>query len=287
MLTDLDHIVIGVKELPQAMADFQRLGFHTYPGGEHPGRGTHNAVVLFDLEYFGLIAPQDTALPGGRALAETLERSGEGIRTFVVGSDSLELDMAAVQGRGVELRPIEEHERQTPGGLHLQWGAANLGPANPLPLYFIQHRTPPEERRRQAPSAAPHPNGALGIRGVAIVVEHLAEATARYHQVLGISPGPPHAALALGGVATVFNYATTQVILVEPSERPGPAREALARRGPGPFLALLRSQSAAATTRWLVEHDLPVYSQGRLPAGPRYVTCRPEAAHGAWLQWVE
>ena len=287
MLVGLDHIVVGVKDMSQALETFQRLGFFVYPGGEHPGRGTHNAVVLFDADYLGLIAPLDTKLEGGRGLAASLEAQGEGIRTFVVGSNALADDMRFIRSRGVEIADIEERDRRTPEGLLLQWRAANPGPANPFPLYFIQHETPVEQRRAQVPKAAPHPNGVMGLRGIAVVVEHLAEATARYHQMLGISPGPPHASIALGGLATVFNFETTQVILVEPGNRSGPAREALSDRGVGPFLMLLRSRAASATLGYLQEHRIPVYSQARLPNGPRYVITGPEAAHGAWIQWIE
>ena len=63
----LDHIVIAVADLDTAIADFRSLGFTVQPGGRHPGRTSHNALIVFaDGAYFELIAwtapaPQELA----------------------------------------------------------------------------------------------------------------------------------------------------------------------------------------------------------------------------------
>ena len=57
MSLPLDHIVIAVQDLERTIADYQSLGFNVLRGGEHPGRSTHNALVVFaDGAYFELIA---------------------------------------------------------------------------------------------------------------------------------------------------------------------------------------------------------------------------------------
>jgi catechol 2,3-dioxygenase-like lactoylglutathione lyase family enzyme len=57
MSLPLDHIVIAVQDLERTIADYQSLGFNVLRGGEHPGRSTHNALVVFaDGVYFELIA---------------------------------------------------------------------------------------------------------------------------------------------------------------------------------------------------------------------------------------
>ena len=43
----LDHIVIAVNDLDTAITDYRALGFQVLVGGQHPGRTSHNALVVF------------------------------------------------------------------------------------------------------------------------------------------------------------------------------------------------------------------------------------------------
>jgi hypothetical protein len=40
MPSRIDHIIIGVRDLAQASADYAGAGFTVLPGGEHTGGGT-------------------------------------------------------------------------------------------------------------------------------------------------------------------------------------------------------------------------------------------------------
>ncbi len=295
MLTGLDHIVIGVKDLQRAMESFQSLGFHVYPGGEHPGRGTHNGVILFDADYIGLIAPQDPALDGGRNLLASLEARGEGIRTAVIGSDDLAEEVRLLRGRGVDVTDIQLHDRRTPDGLLLQWQAANLGGASPLPHYVIQHVTPEDVRKRQAPKAAPHPNGVVAIDRVVIAVTDMEAARAEYGKTLGLRPTPVRTDSLLNAEVCAFVMGKTAVTLAAP--RGGPGQEALDNRGPGPFLLAFRSGNLQETERWIMSHHINIAAAGTLREpqdgaqdsaradGVRAIVTRPEPAHGVWMAW--
>ena len=57
MLQNIDHIVIVVRDLARASADYARAGFTVTPGGEHTGGATHNALITFaDGAYLELLA---------------------------------------------------------------------------------------------------------------------------------------------------------------------------------------------------------------------------------------
>ena len=56
MLTRIDHIMICVPDLQQAIVTYTRLGFRVHPGGVHPGQGTHNAIAFHQDDYLELLA---------------------------------------------------------------------------------------------------------------------------------------------------------------------------------------------------------------------------------------
>ncbi|HLQ28840.1 MAG TPA: VOC family protein, partial [Ktedonobacteraceae bacterium] len=62
MLTALDHIIIGVRDLEQASTNFsQRLGLVASGGGIHPTGGTVNRIIVIGDTYLELIAVRTPA----------------------------------------------------------------------------------------------------------------------------------------------------------------------------------------------------------------------------------
>ena len=72
----------------------------------------------------------------------------------------------------------------------------------------------------------------------------------------------------------VFEIGPTGLAVAQPYE-PGPAADALERRGPGPFQALYRTKSMGAAARWMQEHGLPPPARGVRNTGEQAMLCTP------------
>jgi catechol 2,3-dioxygenase-like lactoylglutathione lyase family enzyme len=293
MLTRIDHLVICVSDLQRGIDIFTGLGFNIYPGGVHPGRGTHNAISLNPEDYLELLGVRDpgeyraaTARPGqpGAGLLDFLAAGG-GLRHVVIASDDLAADVAAMRGRGVDVSDAMDGSRQMEGGLELSWRIAALGPRHPLPVVFIQHRTPPEVRRRQVPVAGRHPNGVQRIDRVYIATHDVRAEAGLYARVLGMpAPDIQRGTVIMADMA-VFNLGPTGLTVAQPYA-PGPAADALARRGPGPFQVLYRTSSMGAAARWMHDHGVPPPARGIRNTGEHALLVPPENACGAYVGLV-
>ena len=292
MFTRIDHVMICVPDLARGMEQYRRLGFHVHPGGVHTGKGTHNAIALNQEDYIELLAIRDpaelkaAATPG--SWQDGLERfiaAGGGIRYVILQSDDLAADVAAMRARGVDVSDAIEGGRRTPAGQELRWKAAMPGPANPLPIFFIQHLTPMAERRKQVPDAGNHPNGVRFLERAYIVVRDLEAAVAAYGKVLGMAQPRMYKGTVIMSHMAVFQFGPAGLTVAQPYA-PGPAADALERRGPGPFQALYRTTSMGAAARWMQEHGLPPPARGVRDTGEQAMLVPPAEACGAYIGFV-
>src|SRR5687768_2527268 len=92
MITRIDHVMICVPDLAQGIAAYRRIGFDIEFGGEHAGRGTHNALALNDDDYLEVMSVRDRdeylAVSPGGALLDYLAHGG-GMRYVALQSDDL------------------------------------------------------------------------------------------------------------------------------------------------------------------------------------------------------
>jgi catechol 2,3-dioxygenase-like lactoylglutathione lyase family enzyme len=288
MLTRVDHVMICVPDLERGIEAYRRIGFNIYPGGAHTGRATHNAIAFTGEEYLEVLSIRDRAAVkrGGpdESLAHYLDQGG-GFRVVALQSDDLEGDVTAMRRRGVDVGPIQDGGRRTPAGQELRWRAAFPGPGDPLPVFFIQHLMPLEERRRQLPKAGDHPNGALRLDRVYVTVPDVAAASRLYARVLGLPEPKIQRGAVIKADMAVFDLGPTGLTVAQPAE-PGPAAEALGRSGPGPFQVLYRTRSMDGAVRWMTDHGLPEPAQGVRNTGERAILVAPEYAGGAYVGFV-
>jgi hypothetical protein len=285
MLTRIDHVAIAVPRLEQGIEAYARLGFAVHPGGAHPGRGTRNAIAFFEEDYLELVSVDDGEAHRASAELTAFLARGGGLRYIVVQSDDLEADVGAMRGRGVDVSDVTAGSRRTPAGDELAWRTARLGPGNPLPLVFIQHLTPLHARRRAAPGAGAHPNGVLRLERAYVTAPDVARAAELYGRVLGRPVPHVERGAVIKADMAVFEIGPTGLGVAQPAG-PGPAAEALARRGPGPFQALYRTRSMDGAARAMAAHGLPPPVRGVRNTGEQAMLVRPDDACGVYVGFV-
>jgi hypothetical protein len=215
----------------------------------------------------------------GAALTEFLAH-GPGIRYAAVQSDDLVADVAAMRRRGVDVGDPTDGGRRTPAGQELRWRAARLGPANALPIFFIEHVTPLADRRRGHTGV--HPNGALRTERVYIAVADVAKAAELYSRVLGVPVPRVQRGNVIKADMAVFDLGPTGLTVAQPAE-PGPAAEALALRGPGPFQVLYPTRSMDAAAKWMTDHGMPPPARGIRNTGEQAMLVEPASACGVYV----
>src|SRR3954469_23264022 len=293
MFTRIDHVTSCVADLAASIAQYKKLGFNMFEGGAHPGKGTHNAIAFNADDYIELLSIRDQAehkasssKPGSKnaTLGEFIAAGG-GIRYVVLQTDDLDAEVAAMRTRGVDVSDPVEGSRRPPTGPELRWKVATPGPRNALPLVFIQQLTPLADRRKQVPVAGNHANGVYKLERAYIVTRDAAADSAVYANVLGM----PQPKLSKGTVImsdmAVFQLGPTGLGIATPYAD-GPARDALERRGPGPFQALYRTTGMGAAARWMQEQGLPPLVRGVRATGEHAMLATPAEACGAYIGFV-
>jgi len=247
MSLSLDHIVIAVHDLETTIADYAALGFNVQRGGDHPGRTTHNALVVFaDGSYFELIAWKAPA-PEERWW-QLLQRHGEGIVDFALLPTSTAQTVAEAAARGLALDGPLDGGRVRPDGERLHWQTARP-PSPDLP--FLCGDLTPRALRVPEGEARVHRNGTTGVASLALAVRDLDATVARYRALLGASEG--EGAAQVGGVVSLPGGRARLALitlgastLVLSSTRAGLGAEGdalgqrLALRGDGAYAIVLR-----------------------------------------------
>jgi catechol 2,3-dioxygenase-like lactoylglutathione lyase family enzyme len=271
MFTRIDHLVIAVPNVPQAISTYSNLGFNIYPGGDHVGLGTHCAIAFHGDQYLELIAIRDAAEHRAAAAHSAVADAGldqfiadgGGIRAMVLACDDLAAEVAAMRGRGVEVSDPETVERVLPDGRRLRSLVAV--PAG-LPLQFVQHLDDLDTRRAQVPERAPHPNGVLEFDRIYVAGAELESMVERYHRAFGGEAPQRLSGIIIIATMAMWNFADSQIVLAEPTG-PGPTRSALESRGEGPFQVIHKTINIHETSAYLTAHGIAPAAGGRRSTG--------------------
>jgi catechol 2,3-dioxygenase-like lactoylglutathione lyase family enzyme len=247
MIRQIDHLVIYVRDLEQAIRDYGALGFSVFAGGDHPGGATHNALVVFaDGAYLELIAFKQAAPE--HPWWHKAQRSGEGLLDYALLPSAIEQDVMQARRRGLRIEGPNQGGRTRPDGVEIVWQTARSTPD--LPFLCGDHT--PRALRVPEGDVRQHPNGALGVANVAIAVADLEASVARYRKLLGDELAVNMTDHVEAGVRmAVFTLGSSFITLAATGKtQHGSAstlRDHLATRGEGPFAVALRVAPEAAT----------------------------------------
>ena len=90
MISSVDHLIIAVKDLNQAINDYEKvLGVSPCWKGKHTELGTKNALFNFENTYLELLSPCDAG-PGTELINLLLEEKGDHLAGIVLGTQNIE-----------------------------------------------------------------------------------------------------------------------------------------------------------------------------------------------------
>ncbi len=285
MIARFDHAVIAVSDLDRAVEAYRRLGFDVFPGGRHEHRGTHNALIRFGgadyIELLGVYDPEIAVESGlnGRTLAEFVHNWEGGLVGHCYATDDIEAEAARMREAGLEMVGPFEMRRARPDGRTLTW---RLLVPEDIPWrrrwpFFIQWDDPDEERL-SVEGVGNHPNGAVSITGVSVVVRDLDEAVGLYSILFGSDSLGTDEVSDLGADRARFNVCGFTIDLLSPTGS-GRVREALERYDEGPFAVRIEVADLEAAADFLA--GVGVVLEESAQNSELYIP--PESAFGAPL----
>jgi hypothetical protein len=123
MTATIDHLVYACPDLDAAVAEIAGLtGVRPQQGGQHPGLGTHNALLsLGDRTYLEIIAP-DPAQPGTGQQPFGVDRlTAPALRAWAAAPRDLDAAVRRARAEGFDYGDIVTRHRRTPGDGELSW----------------------------------------------------------------------------------------------------------------------------------------------------------------------
>ncbi len=208
----LDHVVIVVDDLDDAISGFESIGFHVERGGRTGP--VHNALIYFrDGTYIELTTPVSSRL---RRLFRLLSRLGllrllellrpslmqrfycwfggpVGLRDWCVRARDIATRIRQAEALGIEMHGAMPFHRTRPDGLVARWLLS--GPTDRREPFLIEDITPTDLRVPHQTSPA-HPNGVTGIHAVVLRAKPRLQLAGVSHRVVE-EPGAPRLRLEL------------------------------------------------------------------------------------------
>ena len=128
MLARVDHLVYATPDLDASVSDLEeRLGVRATTGGQHPGRGTRNALIaLGPATYLEIIGPdpqQPTPATPRNFGIDTLKAPR--LVTWAAKGSDLPKIVSDAAAHGITLGAVRPASRRRPDGVLLSWTFTN------------------------------------------------------------------------------------------------------------------------------------------------------------------
>ena len=167
VIARVDHLVYATLDLERGVAEMEKLlGIKATPGGQHPGRGTRNALIsLGPKAYLEIIGPdKEQPAPAQPRTFGIDELTTSRLVTWAANGTDLEKLHAEAASNGVVLGPVANGSRKRPDGVLLSWQFTSplTVVGNGIVPFFIDWKD------------SPHPaaSSAQGARLIALRAEH-------------------------------------------------------------------------------------------------------------------
>jgi hypothetical protein len=135
----IDHVILGINDLERGIREFEsRTGVTPKRGGEHPGRGTQNALVgLGSGRYLEILAPAATLQPAAPRAA-SVDHAELTLVGWALHTASIATTVQQVRNAGLEVQGPSPGSRRTPDGAVLAWQSASVGDQFGVAPFFIE-----------------------------------------------------------------------------------------------------------------------------------------------------
>lgn len=158
IVSRVDHLVYATPDLDRGIAEIERLlGVRASRGGQHPGRGTRNALAaLGPNAYLEIIAPDPDQPPPASPRPFGLDhlQTSRLVTWSANGTDLERLQREAVS-KGIALGAVASGSRRRPDGTLLSWRFTDPGTlvADGIIPFFIDWGTSPHPAHSAARGA--------------------------------------------------------------------------------------------------------------------------------------
>jgi hypothetical protein len=128
LLATVDHLVYATPDLKASIDALERrLGVRAAPGGQHPGRGTRNALIaLGPTSYIEIIGPDPEQPKPDLPRQFGIDTLADGrLVTWAAKSNDLERNVTQAAGRAIKLGEVLPGSRRRPDGVLLNWRYTN------------------------------------------------------------------------------------------------------------------------------------------------------------------
>jgi hypothetical protein len=118
----LDHLVYATPNLDATCRDLEiRLGVRASAGGQHPGRGTHNALISIGPKAYREIIGPDPLQPAIRPVWFGIDQlTAPKLITWAVRTDKLETFVKEITPNA-KVGVVRSGSRKTPDGTTISW----------------------------------------------------------------------------------------------------------------------------------------------------------------------